>query len=115
MGETPDLLLLAEASPRPVKIRTHTDLAEYLEICSSQTPLMEGHLCKDISKPKIFDKFRRRYFILYRGILLYYNYKSQYEMDKRKGLVSCCTMCILAIAAEILTTLGMQRLPSPVV
>lgn len=70
----------------PVKIRTSEDVTRYLEICSTRTPIMEGHVCKDIHKPTVFDKFRRRYFILYRGVLLYYSSKFQYETDKRKGL-----------------------------
>jgi hypothetical protein len=84
-------------SPRPmkqqqVKIRTQGDLSRYLEECSGQAPIMEGHVCKDISKPRVFDRFRRRYFVLYRGVLLYYNYKSQFDKDKRKGFVSYYTM-----------------------
>lgn len=88
-GDTERKTRISEANPCSVNIRTNEELVEYLEVCSGQTPIMEGHLCKDISKPKIFDKFRRRYFILFRGVLLYYNYKSQYEVDKSRGLVSC--------------------------
>lgn len=72
-----------------VRIRTSEDLAEYLAMCSNQSPIMEGYACKDVSKPTIFGRFRRRYFILYRGVLLYYNHRSQYEADKRKSFVSC--------------------------
>lgn len=74
--------------PMQVKIRTQEDLTTYLEKCSGQTPIMEGHVCKDITKSRTLGRFRRRYFILYRGVLLYYNYKSQYEKDKGKCLVS---------------------------
>lgn len=88
-------------------LRTRKDLTQYLQICSGQEPIMEGHACKDISKPKPFDKFRRRYFILYRGVLLYYNYKSQYEVDKSKGLVSyMCSLDVLE-RARLLLCIGM--------
>ena len=72
-----------------VKIRTQEDLTKYLEICSGQAPIMEGHVCKDITKPlSAWDRFRRRYFVLYHGMLLYYSYKSQYEKDRKKSFVS---------------------------
>lgn len=73
----------------PVKIDTGDDLMNYLTFCSTQTPIAEGHGCKDIGRPTIqLDRFRRRYFVLFKGLLLYYNYKSQYEIDRKNNLVS---------------------------
>ena len=72
-----------------VKIDTGDDLIDYLKFCSTQTPIAEGHGCKDIGRPTIpLDRFRRRYFVLFKGLLLYYNYKSQYEIDRKNDLVS---------------------------
>lgn len=72
-----------------VTIDTGDDLTNYLKFCSTQTPIAEGHGCKDIGRPTIpLDRFRRRYFVLFKGLLLYYNYKSQYEIDRKNDLVS---------------------------
>lgn len=71
-----------------IKIGNSEDLVKYLEICSGEEPLAEGHICKDIRYPTIFNRFRRRYFVLYNGLLLYYRHKALYNSDKRKGLVS---------------------------
>ena len=73
-------------------------IEKYLEVCSTQPPLAEGHGCKDVHKLKTFDKFRRRYFVLYEGLLLYYNHKSCYVRDKKNGLVSMHTNIIIADA-----------------
>lgn len=79
----------AKTDTMQVKIRTQEDLTKYLETCSGQSPIKEGHVCKDITKPmSTLDRFRKRYFVLYHGVLLYYKYKSQYEKDRKKGFVS---------------------------
>ena len=72
----------------PPKITSHDDLIMRLEKCSLQSPLMEGYGCKDVSKARALEPFRRRYFVLYNGLLLYYHHKSHFEKDKKNGLVS---------------------------
>ena len=71
-----------------VKIRSDEELEKYLQICSTQPPLAEGHGCKDVEKFRTFARFRKRYFVLYEGLLLYYDHKSSYDRDKKNGLVS---------------------------
>ena len=90
------LRLVKEHSPDPLpvparnpsKISTYDDLTMKLEKCSIQAPLMEGYGCKDVSRARSFEPFRRRYFVLYKDLLIYYHHKSQYEKDKKNGLVS---------------------------
>ena len=88
--------LKLQQSPEPLiperslsKISSHDDLALKLEKCSIQSPLMEGYGCKDIRKSRTFEPFRRRYFVLYNEVLIYYQHKAQFEKDKKRGLVSC--------------------------
>lgn len=93
---SPLKLQLSPETPRPhqperslSKISSYDDLALKLEKCSIQTPLMEGYGCKDVRKSRTFEPFRRRYFVLYNEVLIYYQHKAQFEKDKKKGLVSC--------------------------
>lgn len=83
-----------------IKIRNSEDLVKYLEICSGEEPLVEGYLCKDISYPSFFDRFRRRYFVLHDGLLLYYKHKSHYNKDKSNGLVSRYSMVARLMVAR---------------
>lgn len=74
--------------PPSRKIRSREDLEKYLQLCSTQPPLAEGHGCKDVtSRHRSLDKYKKRYFVLYSGILLYYDHKSSYNKDRRNGLV----------------------------
>ena len=70
------------------KIQDRKDVLKYLDICSREEPIIEGHGCKDIERDGIFASYRRRYFVLYDGLLLYYCHKSEFEKDKKNGLVS---------------------------
>lgn len=70
-----------------VKINTCEDLEKYLAICSTEAPIAEGYVCKDTRRSKSFEKFRRRYFVLHNGVLLYYNHRSEYIRDQKNGLV----------------------------
>ena len=77
----------SKVRPR-VNIQSMEDIEKYLETFSLQDPIYEGYGCKDTSKSRSFERFRRRYFILFEGLLLYYEHKSQYNRDKKNGLVS---------------------------
>ncbi len=70
-------------------LKDGADVTMYLkEVCSVQEPLLEGHGCKDMSKTWLIVVFHRKYFVLYHGVLVYYDHQSGYSHDKKKGLVS---------------------------
>lgn len=78
-------------------IHNKADVAKYLEKYSLQDPIYEGYGCKDINKTRSLERFRRRYFVLYEGVLLYYKHKSNYQRDKRNGLVSLHAVIIMIV------------------
>lgn len=83
------LVLPPNACTKPVKIKDSDDLTKYLQLCSQLQPIAEGYVCKDVRKQRAtFEKFRKRYFVLYQGLLVYYNHKSEYTRDKKNGLVN---------------------------
>ena len=65
-------------------------LKKYLQACSTEPPLAESYGCKDIDQCACvtFERYRRRYFVLYRGVLLYYSHKSHFDRDRKNGFVS---------------------------
>ncbi len=89
---SPLKLVSPDPTPQPArsapKISSYDDLAMKLEKCSIKTPLLEGYGCKDVSRSRTFEPFRRRYFVLYKDLLIYYHHKSHFEKDKKNGLVS---------------------------
>ncbi len=56
------------------------------------TPILQGHVFKQSSHgigSKIgLISFKKRYFVLFNGVLMYYRHQSSYEKDKHHGLVS---------------------------
>ena len=73
---------------KKIDLDTDVDVRAYLnQVCTILEPVIEGHGCKDSSKTRSWFGFHRKYFVLYDGILLYYDHKSNYLQDKSKGLV----------------------------
>jgi len=74
---------------KKIDLDSEIDVQAYLkEVCTIVEPIIEGHGCKDWNKSRSLFGFHRKYFVLYHGILLYYDHKSNYMQDKTKGLVS---------------------------
>ena len=106
----------------------HTEL-QHDELSPEVPPILQGHVFKRSSSgigSKIgLASFKKRYFVLYSGVLLYYEHQSSYERDKHHELVgtlhacsgwdrtfqsavawSCTTQCKWTIALIISRTCG---------
>lgn len=95
-----------EKKQKKYEVENKADVSLYLkEVCSTREPILEGHGCKDMSKAWSIFGFHRKYFVLYEGILLYYDHKSSYFKDRTKGLVSDCKIHFLAKCSYYIGTI----------
>ena len=89
------------------RIESKEDLTNYLEACCMQEPSYQGYGCKDISTFGFIENFRRRYFVLYCGLLLYYKHKSNFDKDRKHGLV--CSIKTTRKEYQLLVSFSSQK------
>lgn len=88
------LPLLARSS----KDSKHKEVQLLLQEINFSRPFYEGYVYKCKSDPgnrvmTKFNSFNKRYFVLFAGVILYYNHKKEYLEDLKYGLVRYyCTM-----------------------
>ena len=78
---------------------------------SNQTPILRGHVFKQ-SSDRFRHKydllsFKKRYFVLYKGVLLYYVHESNFEKDLHRKLVrvKMILMCIQVLQTIYIITI----------
>lgn len=79
---------------RPSKDSANKEVQLMINDIDLRNPLHEGHVfkCKSDNSSMhpllaFFNSFNRRYFVLFPGVILYYEHKREYHEDLKYGLV----------------------------
>ena len=89
-----------EAQPRTVVASSmpqeHALSGDSLTVNDAATPILQGHVFKQSSHgfgSKFgLISFKKRYFVLFDGVLMYYRHQSSYEKDKHHSMVSIVSL-----------------------
>lgn len=76
---------------RPSQDSLDESVQKILKGVDLHNPLFEGHVFKQKGDNKFINSlncFNRRYFVLYPGIILYYEHRGEFREDLKFGMVS---------------------------
>ena len=88
MSAIRSMSLLPNQLRRPSDHSVSATAQEILQKIDLNKPLYQGRVFKQ-KKEQQFSGFNKRYFVLYPGVLLYYEHERDYHEDMKLGMVRC--------------------------
>ena len=91
MSAIRSMSLLPNQLRRPSDHSASSTAQEVLQKIDLNKPLYQGRVFKQKKEQKLngFNGFNKRYFVLYPGVLLYYEHERDYHEDLKLGMVRC--------------------------
>ena len=88
MSAIRSMSLLPNQLRRPSDHSVSSTAQEILQKIDLNKPLYQGRVFKQ-KKELQFNGFNKRYFVLYPGVILYYEHERDYHEDLKLGMVRC--------------------------